>query len=204
MPLKGEKKSSLLLFSVFVIATAIHIESFLGLILGLLTLFITFPRWSLFLLVIGGLPFFNYLWGLGYFSERILLDQGNLTSAVWLLGWQEVWSNSVSNFFLGSGFQTLGFNGHSSEYAKELLRVFKEFDSINLYDGGFLFVKVFSEFGILSVYFIAKIFTYLWKIRFLGAAVVFSIEMFLRGTGYGSLPFIICLVFYISRKKEYV
>lgn len=204
IPIKDENKNTFILFALFVIVSAIYIESFLGLLLGLLALFVMYPIWCLFLVIIWGVPFFHYMLGSDNFSQRVLLNQENLTAAVWLLGWQEAWSNALRNAFLGSGFQTLGLNGHSSEYAKQLLRVFTEFDSINLYDGGFLFVKLFSEFGILSLVFIAKIFRYLWEIRFLSLALVFSIDMFLRGTGYGSLPFIISFIFYISREKKYV
>lgn len=204
LPFRGENRVGCLVFNLFIIATALFIESFLGLVLGLLSIFLLFPRWSIVSLVFFGVPFYSYMANTSYYGARVVLDQENLTAAVWLLGWHEVFANSLDSWFLGSGLQTLGFDGHSSVFAQELLMVYKEFESINLYDGGFLFVKIFSEFGLISLFFIVGVLNYFIINGYFGLTLAFIVDLFLRGTGYGSLPFVVGLIFYITRNQENV
>lgn len=204
LPLKKDNSQSNWLVLGTIIIISLFEESLLGLVLGVLGLALSYPKSTLGVILLFGIPIINYLLSSDYFNERILLDTQNLTAAVWVLGWHEVIANSFKSYFLGSGFQTLGLNGHSSDFAYNLLKIFSEFDSINLYDGGFLFVKIFSEFGLISLFYILGVISFLGKNSYWGLCLAFLVDLFLRGQGYGSIPFIISLVFYLTRKLKYV
>lgn len=119
-------------------------------------------------------------------------------------GWQRIYLNLQDSYGIGIGFQQLGFLGT----AGELLESFDALGAVDLnrYDGSFVASKLISEFGILAimmlmvywVYF-AKHFSWLSevsrnvgetvdcrKVFFLACFVMFSVDLFLRGTGYFS------------------
>jgi hypothetical protein len=119
-------------------------------------------------------------------------------------GWQRIYLNLQDSYGIGIGFQQLGFLGT----AGELLESFDALGAVDLnrYDGSFVASKLISEFGILAimvlvvywVYF-AKHFSWLRevsrnggetvdcrKVFFLACFVMFSVDLFLRGTGYFS------------------
>lgn len=140
---------------------------------------------------------------LTYFALR--LDFGaenqNLSTLVYLQGWQlieESWRNSAG---IGLGFQQLGTQGTDVD-AAQLIQALVG-DNLNLLDGGFTFAKLASEFGYLGLMACAA---FLWltgrsaralqriaahraaahPVEVLAhcAIVSYLLEMFVRGAGY--------------------
>lgn len=173
-------------------------DSLVAIIIGIITLFFSFPKFSAVLIIFGSSFFVEKLLSNKYFSDRVLLNSSNLTSAVWLLGWNEMASNLYNTSFLGYGFQALGFSGHSSAFASDVLLVFREFDSINLLDGGFLSVKLVSEFGIFGIMFIFVMIRNIISWGYFGLLAALILELFFRGIGYSTITFVIALTFAIN------
>ena len=140
---------------------------------------------------------------LSYYSGRLVFDvEGqNLSSLVYLQGWQMLEESFVYTHGFGLGFQQLGVFGTNVTAADQINLLMGE--SLNLLDGGFNMAKLVSEFGIFGVLLLMLYFYYLVRsVRLLRrvalygeshpAALVFSascivgylVELLLRGTGY--------------------
>lgn len=165
------------------------------------TLFILFP---LSLVAIGYL--INHM---EYFSSRLSFeDSKNLTTLVWLQGWQLAYLNFMNTNGIGLGFQMLGKSttvyGNITYIMSSLLG---GGGSLNTEDGGFLAAKIIAEFGFVGVllvflygFYLIKIvyrlrqlskkysLTELEKRKLLAYGIIFGlfVEMFLRGYGYFS------------------
>ena len=183
------------------------------------TLFILLP---LSLVVIG--YFINHM---EYFSSRLSFeDSKNLTTLVWLQGWQLAYLNFIDTNGIGLGFQMLGKSitvyGNITHIMSSLLG---GGGALNTEDGGFLAAKIIAEFGFIGVlivlwygFFLIKIVYRLRKFskkyslsdlekrKLLAYGVIFGIfvEMFLRGYGYFSpqLTIVVISFFTLSRIKN--
>lgn len=143
---------------------------------------------------------------LTYFYERIDIsdENRNLSSLVYLQGWQMIGEAMQRTNYLGLGFQQLGVHG-TEVVAAQSIRELKYGEDMNLLDGGFVFAKFGADFGIFAIpvvifyciIFVQSLLT-LRLVAFrhvqLHSAVIlahasvltFSIELFVRGAGYFS------------------
>jgi hypothetical protein len=139
-----------------------------------------------------------------YFISRLDLTSGssNISSLVYVQGWQLLWESCVQTFGWGVGFEQLGGHGTHAAAADTLLLLLEDsgLEGLNLTDGSFVFAKVTGELGIFglvlsAIFVIAAV----RSIRALRGAkgqerpvivfarcvlVGFIIDMFVRGTGY--------------------
>jgi hypothetical protein len=143
-----------------------------------------------------------------YFFSRLNFINGeaNLSSMIWISGWERAWLELKNSYGLGVGFQQLGYSDIKGAYMDNIIRLFGK--PFNLYDGGSLAPKIIAEFGLLGI---IVIFSYLvlffhlvYKMRniaklnrglkrdeiffcFYSSLIVsFSLELFVRGVGYFS------------------
>lgn len=150
---------------------------------------------------------------LSYYLERLVfnVDSQNLSSLVYLQGWQMLGESFERTYGFGLGFQQLGVFGtnvSASDKINLLMGV-----SLNLFDGGFNMVKLLSELGVFGALLLCVYIRYLVQaIRLLRrvahygerqpAELLFSascivgylVELLLRGIGYFT-PTGILLVF---------
>jgi hypothetical protein len=87
---------------------------------------------------------------LSYYTERLDFSEEtkNLSSLVFLQGWQFISESLYLTSGIGRGFQQLGMTG-TDVAAADLIRTLIDGD-LNLLDGGFNLSKLISEFGILG------------------------------------------------------
>ena len=145
-------------------------------------------------------------WDLDYYSSRVSISgySQNLSSLVFLSGWERAYLNFEETFGLGVGFQQLGIIG-SRGVMLELMGPLGA-DNLNLQDGGSVAPKFIGEFGLLGVVMILAYLVYFTKcarwlhevsmrkivtreykrVFFLSCFVMYSIDLFVRGTGYFS------------------
>lgn len=143
---------------------------------------------------------------LDYYSSRmdISSDSQNLSTLVYLSGWERAYLNFNDTFGLGVGFQQFGIVGSPGEKMESLGALGVE--NLNLLDGGAVAPKFIGEFGLLGVamllaylFYFAKSARWLRKISmgevalqarprvfFLSCFVMYCIDLFVRGTGYFS------------------
>lgn len=88
---------------------------------------------------------------LSYYSDRLNLasDAHNLSSLVYLQGWQLLKESLQNSNGWGLGFQQLGQNGTAVSMSDEIFALSGGY--MNLYDGSFMLSKVVSEFGIVGI-----------------------------------------------------
>jgi hypothetical protein len=141
-------------------------------------------------------------------------DANNLSSLVYVQGWQDAWANLVRTRGLGLGFNMMGCHPLPDVPTRRALGLIVEgFDELNAQDGSILFGKVVSEAGVFGIaFFIAVI---CWWIRLerdmathrddpayfavaVQSALVFSFlaSSFIRSSGYfcGSLLLLVTAV----------
>ena len=143
---------------------------------------------------------------LEYFSSRLSFSEtDNLTTLVFLQGWELAYLNLINTDGVGLGFQMLGSSETVTGIFTDLINRFGA--PLNMEDGGLLAAKIIAEFGvigiiiiILYIYLIIKILfktisyynnpteSYVDKKQFLmnGFIFAFLVEVFLRGYGYFS------------------
>jgi len=141
-----------------------------------------------------------------YYLSRVDISSGNqnLTTLVYLSGWERAYLNFKATFGLGVGFQQFGIIGSIGEKmeALDVLGV----ENLNLLDGGAVAPKFIGEFGLLAVLILLAYLGYFvksakWlrevsvgevaplaylKVFFVSCFVMYSIDLFVRGTGYFS------------------
>ena len=86
---------------------------------------------------------------LSYYSQRISLDESNLSSLIWIQGWEEASINLIDSKFIGVGFQQFGVIPPRGEFSKIVNLIY--FDDFNRYDGGTLTSKIIGEFGVFGI-----------------------------------------------------
>jgi hypothetical protein len=140
---------------------------------------------------------------LSYYTERldITSESGNLSSLVYLQGWQLIFESLARSSGWGLGFQQLGVQGTQVPAADLIFDLTSDYS--NLRDGGFTLAKLVSEFGAIGVLLTALFLLLAWRTaralrrttrapRETAAALTFSrcviatylLEFFIRGSGY--------------------
>ena len=164
---------------------------------------------------------------INYFIERLNFSQNNLnlTTLVYLQGWQEIFYSFQETGGFGVGFQNMGILAPTaiSELIYQLAGGFYK----NRNDGSFLASKIISEFGVLGLMivglYLKQFFSSLLKIsKYLNNTdlinfnskispilifahihvIFFIIEMFAAGTGYFSTGVFLLLISFFLLQKE--
>jgi hypothetical protein len=158
---------------------------------------------------------------LSYYADRLLLsaNSDNLSTLVYLQGWERAWLNINETYGLGVGFQQFGFVGSLGDVAAKILQLVGA--SLNLYDGGSTGSKLIAEFGAVGI---VLILLYLRlvvrgvqlisraqripvaqrdvrRIFFYSYIVAYASELFIRGNGYISPSATLLLVSLIAVKQ---
>ena len=142
---------------------------------------------------------------LSYYANRLVLsaDSDNLSTLVYLQGWQRAWLNISETGGLGVGFQQFGFVGSLGTVLDKIVQMTRG-ASLNLYDGGSTGSKLIAELGVVGV---ALIVLYLLlvvrgvrlirraqrlpiaqrdlrRIFFYSFIIAYASELLIRGNGY--------------------
>jgi hypothetical protein len=158
------------------------------------------PLLVMFALALGSLELVD----LSYYTSRLDLssDTQNLSAIVYLQGWQLIGESWQRSGGWGVGFQQLGMHGTEVPAAEMIYGLTQ--NEGNLRDGGFGLAKLAGEFGLFGVLIVLAFVRYAWRaarelrraahtgricaarLFALSAIVGYSIEIFVRGTGYFS------------------
>jgi hypothetical protein len=148
-----------------------------------------------------------------YYADRLILDENsdNLSTLVFLQGWQRAWLNLAETRGLGVGFDQFGIVGSLGDIARRIYHLAG--GALNLYDGGSTGSKLIAELGAVGVIMIA-IYMRLAvrgallirraqqlpvrqrdaKSMFLYSIILaYGSELFIRGTGYLSPSAFLCM-----------
>lgn len=142
---------------------------------------------------------------LSYYADRLVLsgDSDNLSTLVYLQGWERAWLNISETSGLGIGFQQFGFVGSLGTVVEKIARM-NSGVSLNLYDGGSTGSKLIAELGVLGVVLILMYMSVVVRgvkllrreqrlpvarrdvrrIFFYSFIVAYASELLIRGTGY--------------------
>jgi hypothetical protein len=144
--------------------------------------------------VVGGLPL-----EIAYFTDRVTFSDTtqNVSNLVYVQGWQQVQECLAWTSGWGVGFQQMGFR-EPEVSAAQIIRLLSHGQDLNTQDGGFVFAKLASEFGVFGA--LLAVFYVITAARCLGAmrrggssaaitlaqcvVVAYGVDMFARGTGY--------------------
>lgn len=146
-----------------------------------------------------------------YFVSRLNFspENKNLTSLVYIQGWQDLMANVINTNGIGLGFQRMGTN-EPNELNEFIFSLSGEYKNIS--DGSFLASKIVSEFGIIAIILLLTYAKLVIKcLADINVAfkknindpiylfsritiISFSIELFLRGIGYFSSSMVIFLI----------
>lgn len=229
----------ILLITVNSFLLALFFPNLTLLVFSILTLFVTLLRLKpiYFKLILLLLPVLLTLVIIGlissseYFSSRLTFNNTtNLTTLVFLQGWDMAYLNLMETNGLGLGFQMLGISDSiTSSFTESISEI--SATPHNLDDGGFLASKIISEFGMIGIFILIFYIYYLvgfifksngiWnkihlsndiyyiqrlKKELLLRGILFSflVEVFLRGYGYFSPGVFLSLVvvFYVFSSSE--
>ncbi|MDC3067724.1 hypothetical protein OA005_00510 [Paracoccaceae bacterium] len=139
-------------------------------------------------------------------AEKLVLtgDDINLSSMVYLAGWERAYSGLLESNFIGLGVNQFGVYGDQGEYSKKIMAAAGL--HINKFDGSFIFAKLTGEFGIFSLFITIYLVT-IWfncyvRNRYngnpltLGILSAFFILFFFRSPGYicGASAMVIALL----------
>lgn len=155
-----------------------------------LGVFLTFGVKRLILIM----PIFIFLisisnFDLSYYSKRVDVEDKNISTLVWLQGWEEAYIDLKNTYGMGIGFQQFGVNDPQGDAANAILYLVKDY--MNRYDGGTFTSKVLGEFGFLGVIIILLFLKKIYKsYLFLKNAEIYSIEK------NAHLLFYHCCIFY--------
>jgi len=177
-------------------------------LVGLVSL-IVLRAWPLFLMVC--CLFLVIVGNLDYFMPRMQLTatSSNLSVLVWLQGWEEALIGLRETMGVGLGFQQLGVNGAKSSISHSIAELLRtgygtENGTLNLLDGGTLGAKLVGELGVLGIAVVGAcsslVYSGIRNLREIAArpagssataffyccVVSFSLDLFIRGTGYFS------------------
>lgn len=193
-------ESSNLTLSITVLSIALFLEN-LTLLVGILLALFIITKWKNFLfvflvvaVVLLSAPEIN----LDYFLSRLTFtgDITNLSTLVFLSGWERAVLNFQETYGLGIGLNQLGYVGPLGSFQEILTSL--GMSGLNLYDGGSTGSKVISELGLLGLSLIIIYLYFVWKfylsikyiisldskdIFFFSIFFMFAIELFIRGVG---------------------
>lgn len=162
-----------------------------------------------------------------YFISRIRFfsnHNNNLSSLVYISGWQRAYLSFFKSYGLGLGFDQMGFVGPKGSVINYMVNNLHMPRILNLFDGGTLAPKIIAELGVLGIvliitYFYFFIYMYnkfvkrkiIYKssnIFFSSVFVMFSLALFVRADGY-FMPITFMFLasiywFYLNRKGHII
>jgi hypothetical protein len=184
---------------------ALALESFTLVIATSLVVLLILPlRYYFFLVPALVIVFLAWSVNVSYYSSRADFseDNTNLSSLVYVSGWERAYLSLKDTFGLGLGFQQFGVIGQQGQ-AMEVLDGLGATD-LNRLNGGAIAPKFIGEFGIVAVvmlfvytFYFVKYFKWLRSIClgkvscpdnkkyfFISCFLMFSLDLFVRGSGY--------------------
>ena len=199
-----KKNLNAVLYIIAAMAFALFIQN-LTLLVGclMIVLLLYGKRFWLLSLFISMFVVAIYFLDLEYFLKRINIMEvnQNLSTLVFLSGWERAYLSFIASYGFGVGFQQLGITGPEGEM-QIILKGLLGGVGLNMKDGGSLGSKLIAETGLLGL--ISLLFYLFFAIKlagktllrqisgskdifFSGVYLFFSIEFFVRGMGYFSL-----------------
>ena len=161
-----------------------------------------------------------------YFTSRldVRADSQNLTSLVYMQGWQDAWLGLRETNGFGLGFQMMGVNS-PGPIGLKILALFGRL--YNVTDGSFMAAKIIAELGIIGVFIVALFIYHAIKsmrlisrfdsflvrpsvnadsrvqrvLIYKAFIVAFSVELLLRGYGYFSPQLFILFIVLLSARR---
>jgi len=143
---------------------------------------------------------------LTYYSSRLVFsaDSDNVSTLVFMQGWENAILNFRETHGLGVGFQQFGIAGSTGEVADRIAEILGK--NISLLDGGSTATKLTGEFGVFGLLTIVAFLVALYRaarffrqsqlrppafrdprrLFFHSFVVAYTIELFVRGAGYFS------------------
>jgi hypothetical protein len=159
---------------------------------------------------------------LSYYADRLLLsaDSDNLSTLVYLQGWERAWLNIFETNGWGVGFQQFGFVGSLGGVLDKIV-LMTHGTPLNLYDGGSTGSKLIAELGVVGVVLIVLFLRLVLRgailirrsqqlpvrqrdirrIFFYSFIIAYASELLIRGTGYLSPSGTIVLASLIALQK---
>jgi hypothetical protein len=154
---------------------------------------------------------------LTYYVDRLNFsaETDNISTLVFLQGWQNAILNFQETHGIGVGFQQFGVAGSMGDIAEKIAKMLGAY--INIYDGGSTSTKLIAEFGVLGLIaillflqFAVRCALYIrsanetfedrdaHRIFFYALIVNYTFELLLRGSGYYTPGAFLMLVALIS------
>jgi hypothetical protein len=205
--------------------TVVLLVENLTLAVGWLMVAFVCVRGTTLVLVAGSLFSYLFMADISYYSDRLDLSGNveNLSNLVYLQGWQIIAESFYRSAGLGIGFQQLGLTLPDTRATGLIFELTGGFS--NIFDGGFTFSKLVSEFGIVGLFTSMILLSLgLFSIRALRIAAnhlggtspclllshsvmaSYSIELLVRGTGYftgSAILLVFSLRFFLIVGKTY-
>lgn len=202
----------------FALLLALALENLTLMVVVFILAVVFFMNYKIIFFVPVALGIFFYF-DLSYFTDRLnFSDTSNLSALVYIQGWEFMSNSFLQKYGMGVAFQQLGSTDLFSSAADKIYEILGF--NMNLNDGGFTAAKIFSEFGIFSIFIfyplvklIGKSYFSLRKFSFTNnfynckyiAAQSFLIgslvELLVRGIGYFT-PTLIAVLISILFVKE--
>lgn len=191
----------------------------LTMIAGLLIVTVILLRSRLLLLVLIPAAAAATVLDISYYAERLYLspDSDNLSTLVFLQGWENALQDLIATRGLGVGYQQFGIAGSTGEITEKITQIMNG-AALNLLDGGTTASKLIGEFGVVGIVIVAYLARSAFKgLLFIRAAqklpalqrnvhqlffhsmiTAYLSELFIRGVGYFSAGGFLALVGLIS------
>jgi len=162
---------------------------------------------------------------LNYYFSRVTFtgSLSNLSTLVFLSGWERAFLSLKDTYSFGIGFQQFGIIGRQGQMMERLAEL--NAMGLNNLNGGSVAPKLIGEFGLfglglLSVYFVYFFKNFKWlhdfainthphkyckQVFYRACFVMYSVDLFVRGTGYFSAEgflFVASIFGLLGRSKE--
>lgn len=185
----------------FVFLLSFYLSNSTFLILIIFSIILNFKLTKVFFIFLSfSLVILLFNLDISYYTNRADIKGSNLTSLVWVQGWEESYINFKKTYGLGIGFQQLGIIEPSGETSQVLFKLFND-EYLNRYDGGTFGAKIISEMGFIGLLIIVlMLFKIIASFKFLkyrekkysspqyfffhSCVFFFLIEIFFRSTSY--------------------
>jgi hypothetical protein len=176
----------------------------LTMLIGCFLASLIFLRLRNFLFVAISIFIFAVVSNFEYFLDRLMFfseNNQNISALVYTQGWQMSMAAWKQSWGFGLGFQQMGLNGSNVDATSKLMNLYGL--ELNIFDGGFTFSKILSEFGIFGLclmgfyifaafnsFFILRRYSEnsnslgVHKVFAASVLLAFSLEFFIRGAGY--------------------
>lgn len=207
-------------YILFGLAIALILKNLTLLVGVVILIFILYKFKSVMLIPICLVFLITYI-DLAYFIDRVDFNSKttNLSTLVFLQGWQLSWESIKNTFGWGIGFQQLGFVKIETEAGNSIIKLMGR--NVNETDAGLTFGKVVAEFGVLGfiavLTYLRYFVKYFRKVNYSNIvktkpSIVFAyavflsffLEIFIRGIGYFNPPFLlfVCSIFILIKERR--